>query len=175
MKQIICYCALLLAFIMSAGAGEAYAQKSSAKADKKIQKQQQDSLLRAQAVQSLGSKDFILGANRASVETIMPSIAPEHNYIYVDNYECVIFSEPGVANLDIYGEVKDYKISTDKRGATKVNIVVLASNNTYNVEILLDKSGNGATAKVSRQVGFVFLTYFGTITPYTTSHLNRGR
>ncbi len=175
MKRIICFFSLCLIFALSFGASEAYAQRSSAKADKKIQKQQQDSLLRAQAIQSLGSKDFILSANRVSGESIVQSVAAEHNYIYVDNYKCVIFSEPGVANLDIYGEVKDYKITTDKRGATKVNIAVSASNNTYNVEILLDKSGNGATAKVSRQVGFVFATYFGAITPFTTSHFNRGR
>lgn len=175
MKRIICFCTLCLMFAISFGAADAYAQKPSAKVDKKIQKQQQDSLLRAQAIQALGSKDFILGANRASGDNIVPSIAPEHNYIYVNEDECVIFSEPSVANVDIYGEVKDYKITTDKRGATKVNIVVLASNNTYNVEILLNKSGNGATAKVSRQVGFVFLTYFGTISPFATSHFNRSR
>ncbi len=175
MRRIIYTLALCLISFVSFGTSEVYAQKSASKAQKKIQKQQQDSLLRAQTIQLLGAKDFILGANRASGENVAQSVAPEHNYIFVNDSECVIFSEPNVANLDIYGEVKDYKITTDKRGVTKVNIVVLASNSTYNVEILLDKSGNGATAKVSRQVGFVFLTYFGTIYPYSTSHFNRGK
>lgn len=190
MKRIITLLALILVSLSTV----TYAQSNSSevkRAERKAQRDAEKARIRAQeeraytiAARALQDGKFVLEADQlvfkrgrsAFVSSITNFVMMDGNHASVQVASNSAIAGPnGIGGITVDGNVRGFKISSDKRGNMNCNFSVQGVGISAQVHITLTRGGNKASARISPNFHSNNLTLNGNLVPLSQSSVFKGR
>nr|WP_302831833.1 DUF4251 domain-containing protein [uncultured Bacteroides sp.] len=189
MKRIITLLALILVSLSTV----TYAQSSSEvkRAERKAQRDAEKARIRAQeeraytiAARALKDSKFVLEADQlvfkrgrsVFVSSITNFVMMDGNHASVQVASNSAIAGPnGIGGITVDGNVRGFKISSDKRGNVNCSFSVQGVGISAQVHITLTRGGNKASARISPNFHSNNLTLNGNLVPLSQSSVFKGR
>lgn len=164
MKRYSIFMMLVMAAVLAFTSG-----CSSSKSQKDPEAALQDSLANIVANKLVDQRDFVLTASRITLgNSPMIQVFDNMNFIYVNGDDCTLqlsFNNANFPPFTAKGTVSNYSVTRGKKGETTVRFRFNGRLGTADVNIILYKDSNQATAYVDATFRRGRCTFYGELKP----------
>lgn len=175
----------LTALFTCAGYSQAQTtEKEMTRQERKAAQEALDQLLFQEAKEAIDNKAFVLEADRVYFKYGTTAfVSSNTNFVALDNDKAVVqvafnipFSGPnGLGGITVDGTASSYKVTTDKKGNIHVNMNVMGTGISAQVNIDIPKGSNNASVDILPNFNSNHLTLSGQILPLKKANVFKGR
>lgn len=143
-------------------------EKDAQKKLEKIQKQREDSIDHAKAVEALNSMNFAIMADRLESRFGGTTVSDNLNFVTANPQNAMVQIVPfmaGFNGLNLKGSVTSSNVKTTKKGETVVNFSIFGSTINAQVMLVLYKDSNQARVTISPNFRNGDITMYGKVFP----------